>query len=110
MLNILNLCLSRNAIDFEDKKVIGSELSTILYDVAANTPAFVVTKLILAMAVFSIKFADYDNDAIQRFCSTTINVNPDPRWKSYYIKLIVHFLTFIPEEADKMSSFVFKDG
>ncbi|KAJ3367666.1 hypothetical protein HDU91_001201 [Kappamyces sp. JEL0680] len=49
--------------------------------------------------------------SIQNFCSETMQVlsGRDASFRSYYLKLIVQFLAFIPEEAEKMT-FVFSDG
>lgn len=104
-------CLHRDwqHLEMPIKQRIGSTLVKYIYASVATIPHFVLTKLVLAFSVFTIKFTDHEPDSIPKFCSNTILVCDDPAKKFAFLKIIVQFLTFVPEESCKMQ-FAYSDG
>ncbi|KAJ3305067.1 hypothetical protein HDV03_001993 [Kappamyces sp. JEL0829] len=102
---------ARNLFEKSERLEAAANLMRWLHGQNGNPPAFIATKVILALAVFAIKYLEQDPLSIQNFCSETMQVlsGRDASFRSYYLKLIVQFLAFIPEEAEKMT-FVFSDG
>lgn len=96
-------------MDISDIQRIGSALVNFIYTTAIQKqiPAFVLSKIVLALAVFSIKFTDHQSDTILKFCSNTMLVSGEHR--PLLFKIIIQYLGFIPEEADKMQ-FIYSDG
>lgn len=62
----------RMEMELLTRQRIGLALANFLYTQAIHTPAFVLSKIVLALAVFGIKFTDHEPDTIQKFCSNTI--------------------------------------
>jgi hypothetical protein len=95
----------------QEKQAIGQTLSDWLYDHKPTKQSFVLIKVISALAVFIIKLLDQDGEAVQNFCKSTMQIaaDRDPSLRIFYLKIVIQFLTFLPEEADKMM-FAYTDG
>lgn len=95
-----------NRLGVESMDQIGHHLYKCLQDPNVSTAQFVTIKMCLALVIYTIKSSKTLLDATKSFCdSITEKMNSsDQNHRIYFAKLILWFLTYLPEEGQRVSA------